>query len=89
MDNYDETVADLTAARHDTGSLSTKQVIKVELKKDIKKRIGRSPDSGEALLLAFYEPTGSGAGHLYTGAGHLIPTGSAVTLGRRDAARWR
>ena len=43
-----EIVADLCSARY---NVSTSGVL-IEMKKDIKKRIGRSPDKGEAILLA-------------------------------------
>jgi hypothetical protein len=53
MDNADTTVAQLleTHYGHDL-----KGRVKVEPKDDIRKRIGRSPDNADALLLAFYVP---------------------------------
>ncbi len=44
--------ADLLAP---TYSFQTKDLLKVELKKDIKKRLKRSPDRGDALALSLYE----------------------------------
>jgi hypothetical protein len=45
-----EIVADLCSARY---TLTTAGVL-IEKKEDIKKRLGRSPDKGEALLYANY-----------------------------------
>lgn len=39
-------------------SMDTKQRRKVETKKDFKKRIGRSPDNSDALMLCFYDTAG-------------------------------
>jgi hypothetical protein len=56
MDNADTTVAQLleTHYEHDI-----KGRVKIEPKDEIRKRIGRSPDNADALLLAFYSPKGS------------------------------
>lgn len=43
-------VADLTSIRYDV----TKSIVKLELKKDIVKRLGRSPDRGDAVVMAYY-----------------------------------
>lgn len=51
MENADTTVAQLLEPRW---SVDPKGRIRVEPKDDIKKRIGRSPDNADALLLAFY-----------------------------------
>lgn len=51
MDNADTTVAQLLAPRW---SVDPQGRIRVEPKDEIKKRIGRSPDNADALLLAFY-----------------------------------
>lgn len=51
MDNADDTCAQLLAPQWDT---DTKGRILVEPKDDIRKRIGRSPDNADALLLAFH-----------------------------------
>jgi hypothetical protein len=56
MENGDKTVAQLLEPhyQHDL-----KGRIKVEAKDDIRKRLGRSPDNADALLLAYYEPVAS------------------------------
>lgn len=49
----DRTMADLTEPRW----FETKDGrIQVEAKDEVRKRLGRSPDDGDALLLAFYDP---------------------------------
>jgi hypothetical protein len=53
MENSDITVAQMLEPQYE---LDLKGRIKVEPKDDIKKRIGRSPDNADALLLAFYAP---------------------------------
>lgn len=57
------TVAQLTAPKY---SLDSSGRVKVEPKADTRKRIGRSPDDADALLLAFY--TGAGQGAAFTEA---------------------
>lgn len=56
MENADKTIAQLLEPhyQHDL-----KGRIKVEPKDDIIKRIGRSPDNADALLLAYYSPVSS------------------------------
>jgi hypothetical protein len=56
MDNADNTVAQLLESHYEH---DLKGRIKVEPKDDIRKRLGRSPDSADALLLAFYQPRSS------------------------------
>ncbi|MER6235945.1 hypothetical protein ABT185_07695 [Streptomyces clavifer] len=51
MDNADTTVAQLLEPRWDT---DPKGRIRVEKKDEIRKRLGRSPDNADALLLAYY-----------------------------------
>lgn len=51
MDNADATVAQLLEPRYDPDA---KGRIVVEKKEDVIKRLGRSPDNADALLLAFY-----------------------------------
>ncbi|MFD9763194.1 hypothetical protein ACFWXI_06575 [[Kitasatospora] papulosa] len=51
MDNADTTVAQLLEPRWDT---DPKGRIRVEPKDEIRKRLGRSPDNADALLLAYY-----------------------------------
>lgn len=56
----DEMLADLTSPRwepvavKDAGSVKT--IIKVESKDDVKERLGRSPDRGDAVCYALYDP---------------------------------
>ena len=52
-----EIIADLCSARYDVGTAG----VIIEKKEDIKKRIGRSPDKGESILLANQSaaPTGT------------------------------
>jgi hypothetical protein len=56
MENADKTIAQLLEPHY---SHDLKGRIKVEAKDDIIKRIGRSPDNADALLLAFYMPVSS------------------------------
>lgn len=49
----DETLAQLTAPKY---TLDSRGRVKVEPKADTRKRLGRSPDDADALLLAFYVP---------------------------------
>jgi hypothetical protein len=51
MENGDQTVAQLLEPRW---TVDPKGRIRVEPKDEIKKRLGRSPDNADALLLAFY-----------------------------------
>lgn len=53
------TVADLTSARYVPESLAN-GLIQVEEKDEMRKRLKRSPDYGDAFLLAFYEPLNVG-----------------------------
>lgn len=55
-DELDALVAELTTPRYEI--LDSRGRIKVELKKHIIERLGRSPDDADALLLAFYSPHG-------------------------------
>ena len=52
----DQTVSQLCAPKY---GIDVSGRIKVEPKEDTIKRIGRSPDDADALLLAFYSPTGT------------------------------
>jgi hypothetical protein len=54
-----ELVADLCAAHY---KVLAGGVIQIEEKESIKKRIGRSPDVGEAVMLAHYRPSAQGRG---------------------------
>ncbi|MFD3917130.1 hypothetical protein [Streptomyces sp. NPDC058603] len=53
MDNADMTVAQMLEPRWDVDPQGR---IRVEKKDEIRKRLGRSPDNADALLLAFYNP---------------------------------
>jgi hypothetical protein len=53
MDNADSTVAQLLEPHY---AHDLRGRVKVELKDEIRKRLGRSPDNAEALLLAYYTP---------------------------------
>jgi hypothetical protein len=55
MDNADETTTQLLSIRY----AITKGKIQVELKDEIRKRLGRSPDDSDALLLAALPPSGT------------------------------
>lgn len=54
-----ELVVDLCAARY---KVLAGGVIQIELKENIKQRIGRSPDVGEAIMLAWHRPPERGSG---------------------------
>jgi hypothetical protein len=79
MEHHDETIVELTAARLDQ---SKGEVIQVESKQDIRKRIGRSPDDADALLLAFYEPSDSGVAKIRSARGRALPTGTRTVVSR-------
>lgn len=55
MDNADTTVAQLLEPRW---SIGPRGAIQIESKDEIRKRLGRSPDNADALLMAFYQPPG-------------------------------
>lgn len=57
----DRLITQLTAPKY---SLDASRRIVVEKKEETKKRIGRSPDNADALLLAFYGGSGQGAAYL-------------------------
>ncbi len=56
MDNADTTVAQLLEPKWLIGARGR---IQIEKKDEIRKRLGRSPDNADALLLAYYTPPGS------------------------------
>lgn len=56
MENADTTCAQLLAPRWST---DTKGRIIIERKDEVIKRLGRSPDNADALLLAYYTPKGA------------------------------
>lgn len=68
-----ELLADLCAARY----RMTARGIQIELKEEIKKRIGRSPDVGEAVILASAQPAPK------------VTFGVPVSIDRSDASPWR
>jgi hypothetical protein len=53
MENADRTLGQMLEVRYEH---DLKGRIKVEPKDEVRKRIGRSPDNADALLLAFYKP---------------------------------
>jgi hypothetical protein len=57
MEDADDAVKQLTSARYQIN----KGKIQVEAKDDIRKRIDRSPDDADAIMLAILPPSGSGA----------------------------
>lgn len=57
----DETVDQLSEHRYRKDSAGR---VRIEAKDDIKKRIGRSPDDADAVILAFYEPPVEGPAFL-------------------------
>jgi hypothetical protein len=73
MDNADTTVAQLLEPRWEIGPRGR---IKIEKKDEIRKRLGRSPDNADALLLAYYTPPGAAADALdWLKAAHAAQTG--------------
>lgn len=54
MENADATVAQLLEPRYEH---DLRGRVRVEPKDDIRKRLGRSPDNADALLLAYFAPT--------------------------------
>jgi hypothetical protein len=64
MENADSTVAQLLEVHYEH---DLKGRVKVEPKDEVRKRIGRSPDNADALLLAFYVPK-SGANEWFEAA---------------------
>jgi hypothetical protein len=57
----DDAIAELTMPRYEIVDSSGK--IKIEKKDEVRERLGRSPDIADALLLAFYDGTGSPEAH--------------------------
>jgi hypothetical protein len=54
----DKLIGDLTAPHR--GKMSSGGKLSIESKDDIRKRIGRSTDDGDAVVMAFYSPRGKG-----------------------------
>lgn len=86
-DDRERLVTQLTAPKY---SLDASRRIVVEKKEETKKRLGRSPDNADALLLAFY--SGSGQGSAFMGAmkkkadadGVEVPTTARDWRSKRD-----
>lgn len=76
-----EVLADLSAPRWRI----TPRGVQVEPKEDIKERIGRSPDAGEAVIYAMVEDGGAGLGFLQF-AGEQVKGERARARARADAA---
>lgn len=74
MDNADTTIAQLTEP---TWDLDAKGRIRVEPKKDVIARAGRSPDNADALLLAYYRGQ---RGDTTTAPAGTLPTSSPSPL---------
>lgn len=78
LSDVDEaTIAQLTAPKYTTDSSGR---IKVEQKAETKKRLGRSPDDADALLLAFY--AGSGPTTMSKPVQTLIPRETQIAAQR-------
>lgn len=75
-------VTQLTAPKY---SLDAARRIVVEKKEETKKRIGRSPDNADALLLAFYGGWGQGAAYLAAMKQQAEESGIEIPTAARDA----
>jgi phage terminase large subunit len=73
LDEDDQLAADLTAPRY---SFDSKGRRVVERKADTKKRLGRSPDRGDAVLLALVEPGADLVAQGSIGAAQAITAGA-------------
>lgn len=82
VEEKDMIIADLTSARYVPESLN--KIIQVEDKAEIRKRLGRSPDYGDAFLLAFHEGGAGGGGptRLPDMTRYSFPTGAASLVRR-------
>jgi nucleoid DNA-binding protein len=76
-------VSQLTAPKYE---LDAARRIVVEKKEDTKKRLGRSPDNADALLLAFYSGAGQGQAYLLAMKQAAADKGVEVPSTSRD---WR
>ncbi|HWU23654.1 MAG TPA: hypothetical protein VN088_19100 [Nocardioides sp.] len=79
----DRLVTQLTAPKY---SLDASRRIVVEKKDETKKRLGRSPDNADALLLAFYGGSGQGPAFLAAMKARAQAAGITVETAARD---WR
>jgi hypothetical protein len=69
--------SDLTAPKWSLSESGSPPKIKVEPKEEIRKRLGRSPDTGDTVVMAFWTPgTPQGAG-----AGESVPWGTTYQGG--------
>lgn len=75
-------IAQLTAPKY---SLDAARRIVVEPKEETKKRLGRSPDNADALLLAFYGGSGQGGAYLEAMRQRAAEAGIEVPTAARDA----
>lgn len=76
-------ITQLTAPKY---SLDAARRIVVEKKEETKKRLGRSPDNADALLLAFYGGWGQGAAYLAAMKQRAEEAGITIPTTARDAA---
>lgn len=76
MENSEETISQLVSVRRAPDS----KKIQVEDKGEVRKRIGRSPDDADALLLAFYNGSAGGEARVSSAAGTTLPTGSSTVV---------
>jgi hypothetical protein len=81
MDNADATVAQLLEPRYDPDA---KGRIVVEKKEDVIKRLGRSPDNADALLLAYYR--GQRGSTVAAPSGAMPSSGSSPLAGTGGGA---
>ncbi|MFF8716172.1 hypothetical protein ACF07T_32775 [Streptomyces sp. NPDC015184] len=89
MDNADTTVAQLLEPRWD---LDPRGRIRVEKKEEVIKRLGRSPDNADALLLAYAQPVledviSSPAGVSLSAAGQARGGLGSISIGRSGYGR--
>lgn len=73
-------IADLNAPTWDTVT-GVPPKIRIEKKEDLVKRLGRSPDKGDAVVMAFWADALRHESQVAVPSGHL-PTSSATPLGR-------
>jgi hypothetical protein len=78
MENAEMILPELTAPRYREDVLAQRKIIQVEEKYEVRKRLGRSPDGADALLLAFHPPRGGGPARLFSARGNVLPTGAAI-----------
>lgn len=74
----DDTIAELTEAHYEI--LDSRGKIKIEAKAEIKKRLGRSPDRADAILMAFWE--GDSGEARFVAPSQILTTTNYKTNGR-------